>query len=196
MNNRIFELIKTTKPLVTKILSPFSLSHWAKSLSGNGGSYGGTTDTYLWSRFHYLGNGSYFRSIPSASCTIDKLRKAKEIKLTYRWGTVNVTNVWVFNSYSGYVNLLNGYISCNLSTLKVGGVAVCSLAQNVDHNIVFKQKKCIVNGVEYLYSNGVQLKNATGDNVNVYAAMNQCTAGGYACIGDMRIYLTNFSAKI
>lgn len=196
MNKKIRELSKFSNTLIEKISTTFltnAFCTWNNSTSGHGG-YASVGHNQLYSRYHYVGNGGWAGGQAHSNTTIQKLKNAEEISFTYSWSRWG-SNVWAWNSYTGYFRLLNQFVTLDTSSLRINDVVLTQLSEDKTYNVVLKQRYAVVNGTKFDYPQNVQLKNAAGDYCDAYCSVGQVTAGGHACVGDLYINVGDMTVK-
>ena len=199
MNKKIFELMKFSLGNI-KVFSPFvsdKYGSWTTSIGGSNTTLGAISEGFMQGIGLYVWNSGWQQyGIPDAQRTIDNLYRAQSIDFDFKqyfshydaWSTPGKS----VTAQIGSISITNGvvYISNGTTNTQLATIA----EENVWSSISIRQRKIIINGIEYNYPQGVTFSSAK-NNLLHFRIYTQANKGGHGAQVNLVIEISDISVK-
>ncbi len=200
MNKKIFELMKFSSGNIKKVFSAFvsdKYGSWTTSITGTNTTLGALSEGFMQCIGLYVWNSGWQQyGIPDAQRTIDNLYKAQSIDFNFKqyfsyydaWSTPGKS----VTAQIGSISISNGvvYITDGTANTQLATIA----EENVWSSISIRQRKIIINGIEYNYPQGVTFSSAK-NNLLHFRVYTQANKGGHGCQVNLVIEISDISVK-
>ena len=200
MNKKIFELMKFSSGNIKKVFSAFvsdKYGSWTTSITGTNTTLGALSEGFMQCIGLYVWNSGWQQyGIPDAQRTIDNLYKAQSIDFNFKqyfsyydaWSTPGKS----VTAQIGSISITNGvvYITDGTANTQLATIA----EENVWSSISIRQRKIIINGIEYNYPQGVTFSSAK-NNLLHFRVYTQANKGGHGCQVNLVIEISDISVK-